>query len=196
MPRQPFRVRGDANDSEVAMGRDGSGGGIIFPDGTKQNSKAGLTGPTGPRGATGPQGAAGSAGAQGATGPTGPAGNNGSVGATGPTGPRGATGPAGSGGGGDNDKVAIRDGDLAGYLEEKLVAGSNITLTGGDGGAGETLIIAASGGGGGNPTIIVGGKETTTITQFTFDPENGILGLSLANGMTIISQPGTFIMGK
>lgn len=193
MARQPFRVRGDANDSEVAMGRDGSGGGIIFPDGTKQNSKAGLTGPTGPQGVTGPTGPAGAT----ITGPTGPQGQTGPTGPRGNTGPQGATGPAGSGGGGDNDKVAIRDGDLAGYLEQKLVAGSNITLTGGDGGAGETLIIAASGGGGGgNPTIVVGGKETTTITEFTFDPELGILALNLANGMIIASRPDTFSFNK
>jgi len=152
--RQPFRVRSDNDDEEVAIGKDGSGGGIIFPDGSRQNSKAGITGPTGPRGATGPQGAAGnngSAGAQGATGPqgpTGPAGSNGSVGATGPTGPQGATGPAGGGGEG------------------------------------------------GSPTIIIGGKESTTIQEFTFEPELGILGLNLANGMIIISRPDTFIFNK
>jgi len=193
MARQPFRVRGDANDSEVAMGRDGSGGGIIFPDGTKQNSKAGLTGPTGPQGVTGPTGPAGAT----ITGPTGPQGVIGPTGPRGNTGPQGATGPAGGGGGGDNDKVAIKDGDIAGFLEQKLIAGSNITLTGGDGISGETLIIAASGGGeGGNPTIIIGGKETTTITQFLFDPENGTLGMSLANGTNIISQPGVFQFQK
>jgi|TARA_R100000908_G_scaffold54994_1_gene30287 hypothetical protein len=152
MARQPFRVRGDSNDSEVAMGKDGSGGGIIFPDGTKQNSKAGLTGPTGPRGNTGPQGAAGSNGsngAQGATGPTGPAGSS----VTGPTGPQGVQG-----------------------------------VTGPQGATGP----AGGGGGGGSPTIIIGGKESTTITEFTFDPEQGILGMALANGTTIASQPGTF----
>lgn len=113
--RQPFRVRSDNDDEEVAIGKDGSGGGIIFPDGSRQNTRAGQTGPKGntgpqgPTGPTGPQGAAGSNGtngsdgARGATGPTGPAGSNGSPGAqgaTGPTGPQGATGPAGGGGGG------------------------------------------------------------------------------------------------
>ncbi len=116
--RQPFRVRSDNDDEEVSIGRDGSGGGIIFPDGSRQNTRAGETGPKGntgpqgPTGPTGPQGAAGSngtngsdgaRGATGPTGPTGPAGSNGSDGArgaTGPTGPQGATGPAGGGGGG------------------------------------------------------------------------------------------------
>lgn len=107
--RQPFRVRSDNDDEEVSIGKDGTGGGIIFPDGSRQNTRAGqtgpqgTTGPQGPTGPTGPQGAAGSNGsdgARGATGPTGPAGSNGSVGATGPTGPQGATGPAGGGGGG------------------------------------------------------------------------------------------------
>ena len=119
--RQPFRVRSDNDDEEVSIGRDGSGGGIIFPDGSRQNTRAGETGPKGntgpqgPTGPTGPQGAAGSngtngtngsdgaQGATGPTGPTGPAGSNGSPGAqgaTGPTGPQGATGPAGGGGGG------------------------------------------------------------------------------------------------
>lgn len=113
--RQPFRVRSDNDDEEVSIGKDGTGGGIIFPDGSRQNTRAGQTGPKGntgpqgPTGPTGPQGAAGSNGtngsdgARGATGPTGPAGSNGSDGArgaTGPTGPQGATGPAGGGGGG------------------------------------------------------------------------------------------------
>lgn len=39
-----------------------------------------------------------------------------------------------------------------GYLDGKLVAGSNITLTPGSVGAAETLTIASSGGGGGAPT--------------------------------------------
>ena len=116
--RQPFRVRSDNDDEEVSIGKDGTGGGIIFPDGSRQNTRAGQTGPKGntgpqgPTGPTGPQGVAGSNGtngtngsdgARGATGPTGPAGSNGSPGAqgaTGPTGPQGATGPAGGGGGG------------------------------------------------------------------------------------------------
>ena len=195
--RQPFRVRSDNDDEEVSIGRDGSGGGIIFPDGSRQNTRAGETGPKGntgpqgPTGPTGPQGAAGSNGAQGATGPTGPAGSNGSVGATGPTGPRGATGPAGSGGGGDNDKVAIQDGDQSGFLNQKLIAGSNITLTRGDGIAGETLIIAASGGGGGSITIEVDGRADT-VDRFVVDSRAGVLSIVTAEGLQVVSAEGVF----
>ena len=84
--RQPFRVRSDNDDEEVSIGRDGSGGGIIFPDGSRQNTRAGETGP---KGNTGPQGPTGPTGPQGAAGSNGTNGSDGARGATGPTGPTG-----------------------------------------------------------------------------------------------------------
>jgi hypothetical protein len=55
-----------------------------------------------------------------------------------------------TGGGADgNDLVKVSSNDTtAGYLNGKLVAGTNITLTEGSDGGNETLTIAASGGGG------------------------------------------------
>ena len=50
----------------------------------------------------------------------------------------------------DTGKVLISSGDTTyGYLHDKLVAGSNITLTKNNAGANETLTIASTGGGGG-----------------------------------------------
>ena len=83
-----------------------TGYGIVFPDGTQQNTAAsGIIGPTGaastvtgPTGWTGPTGPAGINGATGPTGDMGPQGDTGATGAasivTGPTGWTGATGAA------------------------------------------------------------------------------------------------------
>lgn len=85
----------------------GESAGIIFPDGTFQDTAGGggggngATGPTGPQGtvgAAGPTGPQGTAGVAGATGPQGSS-------VTGPTGSIGPTGPAGSGGGGGGSSV-------------------------------------------------------------------------------------------
>jgi len=72
--------------------------GIVFPDGTKQTTKAvetGMPGPKGDKGDTGPQGTAGPQGPQGETGPQGPQGPQGETGPQGPQGLQGETGPQG-----------------------------------------------------------------------------------------------------
>ncbi len=67
-----------------------SGDGIIFPDGSVQQTAAqGIAGPQGP---AGPAGADGAPGVQG---PAGPAGADGAIGPQGPQGPAGAQGPQG-----------------------------------------------------------------------------------------------------
>ncbi len=69
-------------------------------------------------------------------------------------------------------KTKISSGDTTqGYLFDKLVAGSNITLTKNNAGANETLTIAAAGSGSG------------TVTSFGFTNGNGFSG-SVANSTT------------
>ncbi len=70
-------------------------GGIMFPDGTLQDT-ATLMGPTGATGAQGPIGPDGAAGVQGPTGATGAQGPTGATGAQGPTGTQGPTGATGT----------------------------------------------------------------------------------------------------
>jgi hypothetical protein len=73
-PAQKLEVSGSIKMSA------GSGGAIIFADGTTQTT-ATLQGPQGPTGPAGPQGATGATGSQGPAGPQGPQGPQGPVGA-------------------------------------------------------------------------------------------------------------------
>ena len=68
------------------------------------------------------------------------------------------------------DKVKISSADTtSNYLESKLIAGTNVTITKGNTGADETLTIASSGSGSGGLTKIAEYTVTdTAITDYTF----------------------------
>ncbi len=94
--------------------------------------------------------------------------------------------PAGGGGGGDgNDKVGITSADTTpNYLQSKLVAGSNITLTKNNPGGNETLTIAAT-----SPTANYviqtatgssGGSTTANATANCVSPQSRLVGCSMA----------------
>lgn len=71
----------------------------------------------------------------------------------------------------DTNEVKVSSNDTTkNYLENKLVAGSNVTLTTNNDGGNETITIASSGGGGGGSAIILdlgddGTNESTDISE-------------------------------
>jgi len=101
-------------------------------------------------------------------------------------------------GGTDTDekaKVSSND-TTAGYLNGKLVAGTNITLTENNNGGNETLTIAASGGGGGAPTdatYLVATANATLSAEKVVDP--GIYAAFLA-GPTITNAEDDHFAGN
>lgn len=79
---------------------------------------------------------------------------------------------AGGGGSGTDESVKVSSNDTtAGYLTDKLVAGTNITLTPNNDGGNETITISASGGGSGeaNTASNLGGGEGLFTTKSGVD---------------------------
>ena len=94
------------------------------------------------------------------------------------------------GGTASDEKVKISSADTTtGYLEDKVTAGTGVTITKQNTGANETIEISASGGGGGNTIYtaddtIVGGRTVTIGSLLTFDA--GKLDRTDANGRNIV----------
>jgi hypothetical protein len=91
---------------------------------------------------------------------------------------------------GTDEKAKVSSNDTtAGYLNGKLVAGSNITLTENNNGGNETLTISADGGGGGLTGFT--GSQNSTGVNITVNASQLLADAASANADIVLSPKGT-----
>ena len=197
-------------------GPHGIPGFAVHTGSTGPTGYTGATGPIGPIGIPGFSVNTGSSGPTGFIGPTGIPGITGVTGVTGPVGVQGSTGPTGFTGQGvpiggtvgqhlakidavnyntqwvnpevdSNDKVGVSANDTTpSYLIDKVVAGTNVTVTELNDGGGETLQISASG----VFTSTINGTNMFEVSQ------ESDFGIVVGGAITLTSNTTYFIRGN
>ena len=197
-------------------GPHGIPGFAVHTGSTGPTGYTGATGPIGPTGIPGFSVNTGSSGPTGFIGPTGIPGITGVTGVTGPVGVQGSTGPTGFTGQGvpiggtvgqhlakidavnyntqwvnpevdSNDKVGVSANDTTpSYLIDKVVAGTNVTVTELNDGGGETLQISTSG----VFTSTINGTNMFEVSQ------ESDFGIVVGGAITLTSNTTYFIRGN